>query len=347
MALVYKPTSFNSADGSGMGTVADEVDSQVTRSIYREGNFNLQYPNNLDTSPEYGKNRVVFFINIISNSTINKESGGGNMDARTLTTDLPPSQFGKHAAENIKELLYKAGKLFGTEINVAGPKKRLRAAVSLYIPNTLQTSYSTMWGEQDLSTGEFIDELLGGAKNTLNSFKSDGPATGTAVADLGKTVLAKGIRDQIAGMSYVQKATQTTPGNAKAEQLFQGVDFRTFTFDYQFAPKTKQEAKSVLEIIRLFRYHMLPEFADKSSFLYIYPSEFDIKYFKGDKENPYLEKQMTAVLTNMSVNYTPNGQFTTFGGELDGMPTHINITMTFKELGLLSKETSPFDKSGL
>jgi hypothetical protein len=56
---------------------------------------------------------------------------------------------------------------------------------------------------------------------------------------------------------------------------------------------------------------------------------------------------MTAVLTNMSVNYTPNGQFTTFGGEMDGMPTHINITMTFKELGLLSKETSPFDKSGL
>lgn len=346
MGLVHKPTSFNSADGSGMGTIADEVAGTTTRSLYRTGDFNLQYPNNLDTSPEYGKNRVVFFINVVSNSKINKESGGGSMDARTLTTDLPPSEFGKQAAENIKELIFDISKSLGVGINIAGPKKRLQAAISLYIPNTLQTSYSTMWGEEDLATGEFVDELLGGAKNTLNAMKGDGPAMGAA-ADVAQTIGAKTIRETIAGMSYVQKATQTTPGNAKAEQLFQGVDFRTFTFDYQFTPKTVEEAKTVLSIIRLFRHHMLPEFADKSSFLYIYPSEFEIKYYKNDKENPYIEKQMTAVLTNMTVNYTPTGQFTTFGGELDGMPSHINLTLTFKELGLLSKETSPFDKVGL
>ena len=104
----------------------------------------------------------------------------------------------------------------------------------------------------------------------------------------------------------------------------------------------------------MFRHHMLPEFADASTFLYIYPSEFDIKYYRGDKENPHLEKQMTAVLTNMSVNYTPNGQFNTFGDgsgknedSLDGMPSHINLSLQFKELGLLSKETSPYDKAGL
>ena len=204
-----------------------------------------------------------------------------------------------------------------------------------------------MWGEQDLATGEFIDELLGSGIDALKSIKGDGPGLGAAATDALKTVGAKRISEKIAGMSYVQKATQMTPGNAKAEQLFHGVDFRTFSFDYQFAPKTKEEAKTVLEIIRMFRHHMLPEFADKSSFLYIYPSEFDIKYYKGDKENQFIEKQMTAVLTNMTVNYTPNGQFNTFGGEMDGMPSHINITLSFKELGLLSKETSPFTSVGL
>ena len=39
----------------------------------------------------------------------------------------------------------------------------------------------------------------------------------TAATDALKTVGAKGIRETIAGMSYVQKATQMTPGNAKAE----------------------------------------------------------------------------------------------------------------------------------
>jgi hypothetical protein len=37
----------------------------------------------------------------------------------------------------------------------------------------------------------------------------------------------------------------------------------------------------------------------------------------------------------MTVNYSPQGQFTTFE---NGMPTQINITMSFKELALLTKE---------
>jgi len=37
----------------------------------------------------------------------------------------------------------------------------------------------------------------------------------------------------------------------------------------------------------------------------------------------------------MVVNYAPNGQFTSFA---DGMPTQINITLTFKELALLTKD---------
>ena len=37
----------------------------------------------------------------------------------------------------------------------------------------------------------------------------------------------------------------------------------------------------------------------------------------------------------MSVNYTPNGAFTTFD---NGMPTQINVTMMFQELALLTKD---------
>jgi hypothetical protein len=37
----------------------------------------------------------------------------------------------------------------------------------------------------------------------------------------------------------------------------------------------------------------------------------------------------------MAVNYTPNGMFSTFA---NGMPTHIDITLTFRELALLTKD---------
>jgi hypothetical protein len=37
----------------------------------------------------------------------------------------------------------------------------------------------------------------------------------------------------------------------------------------------------------------------------------------------------------MTINYTPNGMFTTFP---DGMPTQIDITLAFRELALLTKD---------
>jgi len=90
-----------------------------------------------------------------------------------------------------------------------------------------------------------------------------------------------------------------------------------------------------LNIIRSFKYHMHPEFKDTTGFLYIYPSEFDIVYYKGTQENLNIHRHTSCVLTEMNVNYTPNGIFSTFA---NGMPTQINITLTFKELMLLSKE---------
>jgi hypothetical protein len=81
---------------------------------------------------------------------------------------------------------------------------------------------------------------------------------------------------------------------------------------------------------------MHPEFKDETGFLYIYPSEFDIVYYKGARENLSIHRHSSCVLTEMNVNYTPNGIFTTFE---DGTPTQINLSMTFRELMLMSKET--------
>ena len=80
---------------------------------------------------------------------------------------------------------------------------------------------------------------------------------------------------------------------------------------------------------------MHPEFKDSGSFLYVYPSEFDITYFHNNKENLNIHRHTSCVLTELSVNYTPNGQYATFE---NGMPTQINLQLTFKELGLITKE---------
>jgi len=44
--------------------------------------------------------------------------------------------------------------------------------------------------------------------------------------------------------------------------LFDGVDLRTFTFNWTFIPKSRAETSAIKEIIRLFKYHSLPYYKD-------------------------------------------------------------------------------------
>jgi hypothetical protein len=204
------------------------------------------------------------------------------------------------------------------------PQKRLQAAIALYVPNELNIRYSASWAEED--TAEF-QAFARGAQELGRAAGGDSSRTGGLVKEvLGSLAISKG--PAALGIASGLAA------NPKKEQAFKNVDFRTFTFDYRFAPKSETEAQNVLNIIRALKYHMHPELKE-NGFLYIYPSEFDIVYYKGNTENLNIHRHTSCVLTEMNVNYTPNGVFSTFP---NGMPTQINITLTFKELMLLSKE---------
>jgi hypothetical protein len=80
---------------------------------------------------------------------------------------------------------------------------------------------------------------------------------------------------------------------------------------------------------------MHPEFKDASSFIFMFPSEFDIQYYHNNEENPYLHRHTSCVLKDMNINYAPNGAFTSFE---NGAPTQINVQMTFVELAILTKD---------
>ena len=315
----------------------------------------LQYPIDLDVSEEYGGNKVVFFINVPANSMIAQGKVSGSFG--TQVTDLPKgARSGSATSQYLKQGAVSAS---GGRINssMLNPYKRLTSVIALYMPNAVQNSYSVNWQDEDMS-GLFAgaNEVAGamfaqtGRQEPKTSEAAGGilPAMGRGMS-AGAAATAHGLlrNDRF---SYAQRAFSVSPGNSKAEMLFKGVDFRTFQFNFEFTPKSPEEAQNVLNIIRMFRFHMLPEYLDESTYLYIYPSEFDVKYYVGDKENQYVEKQMTAVLTNMTINYTPNSQFVTFNpskGIDRGMSTQINITLQFKEITVPTKETSPHDSLGV
>ena len=321
------------------------------------------YPEDLiSNTGEYGGNYAIFYINVQTDSKLAKSA-----DESEFVNDGTARDRGDLIAQNLSQ-----GKLLATNVGligggailgkalgvgaVTGPaaglatvgaaatskvaatasraQRRLKTAIALHVPNQLQIRYGMQYGEQDTGTlamaaaaldqgTEVAKALLQG--DSVNS-KDVGNLAGAIATNLS---LSKG------PFASANSAATGLAANPKKEQIFSGVDFRTFTVEYQFFPRSPDEAGNVQRIIKEFKYHMHPEFKDANNFVYIYPSEFDIFYYQNGTENLNLHRHTSCVLTEMSINYTPNGAFTTFD---NGMPTQINVQMTFRELALLTKD---------
>lgn len=207
-------------------------------------------------------------------------------------------------------------------------QRRLKTAIALHIPNQLSVRYGMQWSEEDTADVQAVADGIQAALNKQGA-KNKMVGVGSVALEAGA-----GIALQKAGGAA--SAALGIAANPKKEQTFKGVDFRKFTFDYQFFPRTEEEAANVIRIINEFKIHMHPEFKSELNYVYIYPSEFDITYYASGVENENLHRHTSCVLEEMNVNYTPNGSYNTFP---NGMPTQINMTLGFKELQLLSRET--------
>ena len=336
------------------------------------------YPSDLigPKTQEYGSNYVIFYINVNDESKMlqnTSEVGTVNIDAsERLKSDLTGRTVSNAEMMGVQTAAGAAagtavGAILGSEGGAArggvaggvigaagsaaissqrnGPNfsrqmKRLDTAIALHVPNSLSIRYSVGWSDEEMFAMNAALAIGDAGAAAVERFVSSGGKTPmTEKEDEAKIrPVMSAIANAALKASPMANAAQLLSGlapNPMKEQLFRGVDFRTFTFEYMFAPRDETEAENVRHIIKAFKYHMHPEYKNENNFLFLYPSEFDIVYFHGTDENLNINRHTSCVLTEMSVNYTPNGQFTTFKG---GMPTQINVQLTFKELMIVTKE---------
>jgi hypothetical protein len=145
-------------------------------------------------------------------------------------------------------------------------QKRLKTAIALHVPNQLQIRYGMQWSEEDtigLAMAGAAVQQGGEVIKALDNKSNNADVPGVGQAIIANLALSKA--PNAGGVS----AALGLAANPKKEQVFKGVDFRTFAFDYQFFPRSEQEAQNVLNIIQEFKYHMHPEFKDSNNFIYI------------------------------------------------------------------------------
>jgi len=217
-----------------------------------------------------------------------------------------------------------AGGLDKSEILKADTTFRISDAIALYVDGPPTVKYSMNYVNKELGT--LLGALSGGVgENLMNLAGESGSALGASLAKLPGAFGA-------ADVSSALSVSSGTALNPFRETVFESVDFRSFAFKYKFYPKNKTESDAVYKIINTFKFHMHPEMSDGKLF-FIYPSEFNITYYFGNEKNPYFHKFTTCVLESMDVTYGGE-QFSSFR---DGSPTEINMSLTFRELEVLTK----------
>jgi hypothetical protein len=143
--------------------------------------------------------------------------------------------------------------------------------------------------------------------------------------------------------------------NPLLELLYIAPVFRSFQFDFFFYPRDEKEALEVQRIIERLKFHQAPEFSNKfgKGFL-VPPSEFDIRFYYNGTQNPNIPPIATCVLQDINLNYAPNG-FTAYEVPNEntpalgrtGMPVAIQMTLQFKEVTYLTKESFDTDLIGV
>ena len=125
--------------------------------------------------------------------------------------------------------------------------------------------------------------------------------------------------------------------NPRKESMFQEPNMRTYSFEFDFAPRNQKESDAAQQVIQLFKYHSSPELYAGDNALYNYPSEFQIYFVSNGSENQYIGKIDRCACTQCSVNYTNANMWSAFKDT--GAPTHLKIGLEFTELTLQSRNS--------
>ena len=172
------------------------------------------------------------------------------------------------------------------------------------------------------------------------------------------------------GMNDILGGTAGVITNPNTEMLFGGPSIRNIGFKFKMAARSEREARNMLTICRRFQYHAsarfggkspiiagvvkglsnfgnktqdkkskiskdeIKSFADSNNFISV-PDLCLFKYMTGNNVNTYLNQYKACAITNVDVNFTPDGSYSTLVG---GYPSAVELTLGFVETKIIYKK---------
>ncbi len=246
-----------------------------------------------------------------------------------------------------------------------------RGTCRLPIPNKLGVSNGVSWGEARANAvelaafdaaaggiggaiggskniGQLLQEGFGSGGNILKGLREDFQnTTGSQAnsASLVSAALARSVLSSIGiNVDVDQFITRQTGAaiNPNLELLFGGPQLRTFSFNFNFAPESPEEAVMVRKIQRWFRQGMLPtrSHTSASSTLFLgSPNVFRLQYKNRNRRIKGLNVIKICALTACQIDFTPDGTYQSYDDQDSvSMPVRSTMGLTFNELTPIFKD---------
>ena len=280
-------------------------------------------------------NNVSALKKVVSSTIGNVINNSNNEVARNVSNNL-----GKVTDAALSSL--NNGSLFRTTV-------RTKDTIALYMPDTLNFNYAQHYSDPSLADAfGAAGTIIQGAAVGLDAIKEYDTTGKINIQNLSPFGIAA-LTSKIGGSTLFTALTGATGGvlaqNPQLELIYSKPQFRNFRFSFMFYPRSEREAREVIDIIEMFKYHQAPELLDGTygKFL-VPPSEFDIQFMYNGEENENIPRISTCVLTGVDINYAPNGfaayetadsSSPTKGGT--GMPVGIGLDLSFMETEIITK----------
>lgn len=206
--------------------------------------------------------------------------------------------------------------------------------VILPLPREMIDNHNVRYAVEDIGFSGAVgfDAIAGNAQAAAAE-----AAAGAAIAG------ARGTVGRLLGPTGGQIAGGVTKGALAASGLavndfmtvmLKGPDYKRRDFLWRFAPKSAQETSDLRRIIQVLNNAMAPSItANIGSAFFTWPRIFQPSFvYNGQADLLALNtfRMKPSVMTDFSVNYTPNGTFSPFASTK--APSSVDVRMTFLEL---------------
>lgn len=336
------------------------IDEQVRKSLLplpttkvnysSTGNNILRYPHKGDITKD--SDYVIFEFYKYA-PPFRKRSGDANYTSRNVNIGPKGAsgvvKEGKRGAgvKGIKRanLLATAGNYF--DYNQANDYEKIDdeyKSIIMYMPEDISTGFRSNWGGKAFSNvgagilrsagGEGLDKLDNLVTTGADAFQKLPAMAGSKTI---RAAIQKITGDQLTNDDVFGSISGAIL-NPNTELLFDSVDMRNFQLNFKLVPRNADESIIINEICETFKKCTLPTRSPgkvfgasnqgiTASFIGV-PNLCRVSFMHGPEEHEVLPRYKMCAVTQVDVNYTPDGSYATYH---DGQPVAIELALNFQE----------------